>query len=297
MNRLCAAALLALTLLAAPAAAQQTPQAAYEELIRAERALSAAAANLSPAEGIAGMLADDVVLMSPQGPIRGRAAATANLRANPANAGTHASWRSIRGGVSADGQHGFTLGYLDIAGGDPARARRRYLAYWVRGAEGWRAATLRQALRSANEVEATAQPPALPAAIVAPQPERRAAFAESLVAAEQAFSDRAQRVGIRQAFQENGRPDAIHLGAGTNSFVVGLAAIGAVQAAQGGPTDSSPVNWSADSAIVASSGDLGVTIGTIRVNGTVPEGQPGAFPFFTIWRRDSPDRPWRYIAE
>ncbi len=288
--------LLLTALIAAPAAAQRTPQAAYEELIATERALSEAAARLSPAEGIAGMLAEDGVLMARGGPFRGRAAALEGLRQNPTNTGRHARWRSIRGGVSADGQHGFTLGYLDIEGGDPATARRRYLAYWVRGAEGWRAATFRQALRTATETDAAAQPPALPAAIVAAQPARQAAFTQSLVAAEQAFSDRAQQVGIHQAFQENGRPDAIHL-QGPTGFAIGLAAIGANQAAQGGPALPASVNWSADSAIVASSGDLGVTIGMIRVNGTPPAGQPAAFPFFTIWRRDSPDQPWRYIAE
>ena len=59
----------------------------------------------------------------------------------------------------------------------------------------------------------------------------------------------------------------------------------------------SPLHWSTERAIAASSGDLGVSIGTIRRNGPVPEGQPASFPFFTIWRRDRPDAPWRYIAE
>ena len=48
---------------------------------------------------------------------------------------------TVDGGVSADGQHGYTLGYLEIEGGDPNTAKRRYLAYWTRGADGWRVAT------------------------------------------------------------------------------------------------------------------------------------------------------------
>ncbi len=59
----------------------------------------------------------------------------------------------------------------------------------------------------------------------------------------------------------------------------------------------SPVRWGTERSLVASSGDLGVSIGTIRPNGAVPAGQPAAFPFFTIWRRDRPAAPWRYIAE
>jgi hypothetical protein len=49
--------------------------------------------------------------------------------------------------------------------------------------------------------------------------------------------------------------------------------------------------------IVASSGDLGVTMGTIRQNGTPRAGQPSSVPFITIWRRASPAEQWRYVAE
>jgi hypothetical protein len=65
---------------------------------------------------------------------------------------------------------------------------------------------------------------------------------------------------------------------------------------RGGPATVSPVSWSADRAIVASSGDLGVTFGFIRPKAAAAEGARGT-PFFTIWRRaDAKDR-WRYIAE
>ena len=48
---------------------------------------------------------------------------------------------------------------------------------------------------------------------------------------------------------------------------------------------------------VASSGDLGVSIGTIHPNHPDANGQSNSFPFFTVWRRDGPNAPWRYIAE
>ncbi len=292
--RFASSLLLSLAVLAAPAVAETTPQAALNELLTAERALSARAATLSPAEGIASLMAEEGLLMTRGGPVKGRSAAAASLAANPANNGKRASWRSIRGGVSADGQHGFTLGYLDINGGDPKTAHRRYLAYWVRGAEGWRVATMKQALRSADETPAPAQAAALPSRVVQADPSRTSEHMRSLIAAEKAFSDRAQVVGIHQAFQENGRRDAIHL-FGEKGFAIGLEAIGKNQS--GGPDGPATINWSANSAIVASSGDLGVTIGAIRPNGPPAEGQPGETPFFTIWRRDSPDQPWRYIAE
>ena len=301
----------AFALFAAPAAAaEQSPQAVLNELLATERGLSEAAAKLAPAEGIASLLASDGVLFTRPAPVTGRDAAVAALRANPANKGTFASWRSVRGGVSADGQHGFTIGYLEVDGGAPATARRRYLAYWVRGTEGWRVATMKQALQGADEKIVASQPPALPPRIVAANPGRTAAHTATLIAAEKSFSDRAQLVGNRQAFQEFGRQDAIHV-FGPNSLTVGLKAIGeshdqqAAQQPKPPPQDPPPppttVNWSADTAIVASSGDLGVTLGKIRQNDPSAVLPPGAFPdgnpFFTIWRRDGVDQPWKYIAE
>jgi len=59
----------------------------------------------------------------------------------------------------------------------------------------------------------------------------------------------------------------------------------------------SPVSWGTEHSFVASSGDLGVSIGTIRPNHPDADGQSNGSPFFTVWRRDGPDAPWRYIAE
>ena len=227
-----------------PPGAQQSPQAALDGLLSAERrSLSAAAAGVSPAEGIASLIAPDGVMMTPKGPVRGPDAALAALRGNPSNSGQHARWRSIKSGNSADGQQGFTLGYLDTKGGDPARGHRRDLAYWVKGDAGWRVAALKQALRTPNEAEAAAQPPTLPVKMVEPSASAAAAHRASLIAAEKAFSDRAQKVGLGPAFQENGRPDAIHL-AGPSGVAIGLAAIGKNFEQQ--PVGSSPLNWSAD---------------------------------------------------
>lgn len=61
------------------------------------------------------------------------------------------------------------------------------------------------------------------------------------------------------------------------------------------PTAPSPLVWKSDyRVIVASSGDLGVSIGWIHQK--ADPNAPG-FPFFTVWRRDSIGAPWRYIAE
>ena len=291
----------ALLVLAAPAAAKPAdPQAALDGLLAAERALSEAAAKLQPAEGIASLLAKNGVLFTRPAPVTGPAAAVAALKANPANKGNFVKWRSIRGGVSADGQQGFTLGYLTIDGGDPATANRRYLAYWVKGNDGWRVAVMKQLLQGANDEYAALQSPALPTRMATPDAAKVSAHQQSLSAAEKAFSDRAQVVGVVQSFQEFGRPDAVHI-FGAKGFAIGLPAIKANQESQPGPALPAGIEWSADRAIVASSGDLGVTLGQIRQNVPIANPPPGApagpTPFFTIWRRDDPSQPWKYIAE
>jgi ketosteroid isomerase-like protein len=278
------------------AARAQPRQAELDALLSADRAFSAAAARApSAADGFAPMFDADVVMPSGGQHVSGRDAVVAAFRDSPAFREGRVSWTPVRGGVSADGSQGFTYGYLSLSGGDPARRDRKYLAYWVHRPEGWRVAAYRQLPRAAGEVSLAMLPPSLPAGAAEPSEDRALIerHERSLAAAEQAFSDYAQRVGLRTAFRENGREDAMNMYEGA-AFRVGLDAV-----TQGFPegVTTSPVNWSTDRAIAASSGDLGVSIGMIRANGPVPEGQPGSFPFFTIWRRDAPDQPWRYIAE
>jgi hypothetical protein len=142
-------------------------------------------------------------------------------------------------------------------------------------------------------------PPALPPRGVAPSTDGAvlARHRASLVAAEQAFSDEAQRIGLGPAFARHGSADAVNMGGPQSAgFVVGAEAIGS--AVSGGETGPSSVSWSADEALVASSGDLGVTIGWIRINAPREDGTTAPpIPFFTVWRRATPADPWRYVAE
>ncbi len=295
MFRFFATAFLALLFLSGPALARHG-QAGVDALLAADRAFSARAAEAaSAADGFAPMFDAEAVMPAGGRHAIGRDAVIAAFRDSPAFREGRVSWVPVRGGISADGSHGFTFGYLTLSGGDPARRERKYLAYWVRRPEGWRVAAYRQLPRPAGEVPLALLPASLPGFSAAPtdDPATIAAHRQSLAAAEQAFSDRAQRVGLRAAFREYGREDAMNMYEGA-AFRVGLDAITA-----GFPEGvaTSPLNWSTDRAMVASSGDLGVSIGTIRSNGPVPAGQSASFPFFTIWRRDRPDAPWRYVAE
>jgi hypothetical protein len=296
MIRFALAALASFFLLAGPAAARSA-QADVEALLAADRAFSAAAARApSATDGLAAMFDAGIVAPFPgQGLVAGRDAVVAALRAVPGFGEPGISWAPVRGGISADGSQGFTFGFLTLAAGDPARRNRKYLAYWVHRREGWRVAAYRTVARQPGEASTAMMAPSLPAFAARERSDARLIEAQraSLAAAEHAFSDRAQQVGLRVAFREYGRADAMNMYRGAG-FDIGLDAItGNFDAAE----TVSPVSWSTERSFVASSGDLGVSIGTIRSNHPGADGRTESFPFFTVWRRDEPNAPWRYIAE
>lgn len=298
MKHFLGTAALALAIAALPAGvatAQATgteasTQAAADSLLAADRAFAAAAAEVDLVTALSAMYADDIVVPTPQASFaRGKAAATAVLRGNPANATSRASWAPLRAGVSADGRHGFTFGYMTVRqDGKPDRPLK-YLSYWVKTPGGWRVAAYRRAPRPEGEVSTSPLPPALPGTAV---PGSIAAHAESLAAAERGFAAEAQTIGLAAAFARWGRADAANMGSGPG-FTIGAAAIGKDM-----PSGPSALDWGPDEGVlVAPSGDLGVTFGYIRAKSPPPAGQPDKAPFFTIWKRDGAGAPWRYIAE
>ncbi len=279
----------------APSASTSAGQLA-DEIIATDRAFAAAAADKDTLSALSAMFHDDIIMPLPDGTFaRGKAAAIEAMRTNPFNTASRAEWVPIRAGISADGQHGFSLGYMTLTGNDGSPRLAKYLTYWLRTAQGWRAGAYKRMGRPEGDVSLELMAPSLPVRLVTAQadPDRVNQYRQSLMAAEQAFSDQAQRIGIGPAFRLNGREDAVNVG-GEASFAVGAETISRFV---GDGSATSPVHWGADDALVASSGDLGVTFGVIRPNGPTPEGRPAASAFFTIWRRDSPDDRWLYIAE
>jgi hypothetical protein len=296
MIRFFLAALTAFFLLAGPAAARSA-QANVDSLLAADRDFSAAAARApTAADALAAMFDADIVAPFPgRGLLVGRDAVVAAFRGAPGFGEPGISWAPVRGGISADGSQGFTFGFLTLAGGDPARRNRKYLAYWVHRPQGWRIVTYRNIPRQPGEISTAMMAPSLPGFAARERRDARAieSHRAGLAAAEHAFSDRAQQVGLRVAFREFGREDAMNMYRGAG-FDVGLDAVtGNFDAAE----TVSPVSWSTEHSFIASSGDLGVSIGTIRQNHPDAEGRSNSFPFFTVWRRDGPNAPWRYIAE
>ena len=276
------------------ATAPSSHQAIVDELLAADRAYSEASAKVELVDGLAAMFDADTVMPAPSEFVRGKDAIITALKANPANAGSRATWTPVRGGISADGQHGFTLGFMTItAEGKPTR-KAKYVAYWIKRKSGWKAAVYKRAPQPDGEFSTSLMTASLPERALKASADKAtlARWKDSLDKAERGFSDDAQVMGIGKAFAKHGRADATNIGAGAG-FTVGNEAIGADVASFNGP----PIKWAPEDVIVSSTGDLGITWGFIRRVDPPKDGQPSGGPYTTIWRRAGPDEPWRYVAE
>ncbi len=287
---------------AIPLTAQpRSPDAAVNELLAADRGASAAAARLGLIDGLTAPMAADVIMPVPgRGFADGVAAVRAELTRDPLNASSTVAWTPVRGGIAADGLQGFTFGYIDVRRADGSAVPGKYLAYWVKGADGWRIAAYRRIRRGDGPTDPTPLAPALPTAMVVPSRDAATidAHRASVMQAERDFAGESQRIGLRAGFAKYGSADAMNMGGPLiPGFVIGNEAI-SVAVSQGAPEGTSPVNWGPERAIAASSGDLGITFGFIEPNGEPPAGQAKPrYPFFTVWRKAGAGAPWRYVAE
>lgn len=265
------------------------------ELLDADRAFAAAAASRNVVDAIGAQLAPDVY-MPAVGVLRiGRDSALAQLNSVPDNLTSRLEWAPIGGGLSADGQQGYTFGFMTLVRPDTSRVYLKYLAYWVKGTDGWKAVAYKRAPRGPGAVPDAMRPLQLPDAIVPVNPNEAegAALADEVSATEAAFSTLAGEIGLGPAFERNAAPESMNIGGPADvDFIYGPAAIGAAVGA--GETGPSQLTWGSDHVVVASSGDLGVSIGHINIPG--PEGQPPRrVPFFTVWRKIG--GVWKFVAE
>jgi ketosteroid isomerase-like protein len=274
------------------------PRQVADDLLAADRAFAAAAAKTDLITGISAMFASDVAMPAPGGIAYGSQKAIDALKANAANAGATAAWTPARVGISRDGLHGFTAGFMTIKRADGSINPAKYLAYWEKQKDGWRVRAYKRAAAKVAAPETKVSyllPERLTVSTLTPEKFDR--DLKSLSDAEKSFAADAQKIGLGPAFKNYGSPDAINLGGGgVPGFTWGNDAI-ALLVGQGQPASGSSVNWGPEKAIVAVSGDFGVTIGYITPNQPGADGKtPPGQPFFTIWRRDA-DGAWRYIAE
>lgn len=281
--------------LAGASAQSTTARRAVDELLAVDREHASAAERRNVVDALGGMFADDVVMSAMGAFHHGRESALAHLRSVPENLSGRLEWAPLRGGISADGQHGFTFGFMTLVRADSTRQPLKYLAYWVKRPDGWKVAVYRRVVRPAGEIATALREPSLPersvditrdAAVIA-------RHARELGDAERNFSTLAGNIGLGPAFTQNAAPDAMNMGGPQRAdFLFGPEAIGAGVGA--GQTDPSTLTWGPDTVLVASSGDLGVTIGHI-----LPRPEPGAeqrrIPFFTVWKKVG--GVWKFVAE
>jgi ketosteroid isomerase-like protein len=273
-----------------------TPQQAVDELLAADRAFSAAGATKANViDALTPMFTSDVIIPQPGGKFaHGVEESITALKANPDNTTAKAEWTPIRGGISADGTQGFTFGYMTLHKPDGTSVPLKYMSYWMKTSSGWKVAVYKRSRRPEGDVSTALMPASLPDKMVAPKPSALAAASAEVAAAEKAFSDESQTIGLGAAFAKYGAADAVNMG-GQPQYIVGNDKIAA---SVGGPSLStpSPLHWAADEkAIAASSGDLGISIGIIHRNAPMPDGSTPTNAFFTIWRKVN--GVWRYVAE
>lgn len=274
-------------------------ESAMQALLAADRRFAEAAGAAGLAAAYGSMFVTNVVVNARTGMLRGRDTVIAELAASP-DAGARATWQPVGGGIASDLRNGYTYGYMTVTRPDGSTHPGKYLAYWIREASGWRVAVYRRTPRPAGEPSLAMLPLSYP---VSGLPEGDSAtvarYADELSAAERAFSADAQPMGLGPAFAKWGAADAVNMGGPTAvEFVRGSEAIGRVV---GSAPVGGSITWGPNEVIVASTGDLGVTIGTIRIvtpaSDRMSAPTTADVPFFTIWRRRTPVDPWRYVAE
>lgn len=299
-----ALASVAVTACATPVASAESiveSQQRAAALMAADRAFSLAGAKDDALDSLASLFSNDVIMpVRGKDFARGKAAVVDALRSDPGLTTARVEWAPVGVGISADGTQGFTYGFMTEYRKGDERILLKYLAYWRHDRSGWRVIAYNRSRRADGPIDATVRAPLLPTAVrLAATSTSKKGHAESLSESERAFSNAAQSIGLPAAFARFGTPDSMNLGGASSAdFVFGAAAIARL-VGQGEPEHGSSVSWAADErVVVADSGDLGLSVGHIRVNAHAGSGDAiPPIPFFTIWRRAALDQPWRYVAE
>jgi len=237
---------------------RHAPESAVEQLLAADRGFATAAQATDLITGLTAMIDIDAVIPAPQAQFaRGPVGMGTMLRTNTKNTGSRITWSPVRGAISADGTRGFTFGHATVTRGDGTVEFNKYLSYWIKRTDGWRVLAYQRVRRPAAPVATAILDPILSGRMERSSVNGRRVKADrrSLAAAEKAFSDLAQRVGLGPAFGMVGTDDAVLISIG-NDFVIGAERI----AKEGfDASTTSAVSWASDGTDVAPSGDLGLS--------------------------------------
>lgn len=260
-------------------------------LLEADRAASRAVHRSGMATGLAGALADDVLLLYDGAPIvAGRDRVLRVLAAQPALANLHMQWLPLVVTVSADGSLGVTYGTTVISNGalppDSALAFGKYVTVWRPTPEGeWRiVAHLQTGLAD-------------PAAVVMPEMPGAASGAPTgaFAQADAAFARLAADSGAPAAFAAFAAPDAT-IFAPSGEMLIGPATIRTRMLEA--RSARSLWSWQPRFAAGAAGGDLGFTVGEAVIRSQSPTGVAAIYysKYLTVWRRQ-PDGRMRFIVD
>jgi ketosteroid isomerase-like protein len=276
-----------------PVAPEPARGPARDSLFRLDQSRSDSVAARGLLEGMLTLLGPQVVYLRGGVPaVYGRDGARALLSASsPPNESI--TWQPLGGGVSRDLASAFTYGVAArvIRPGTAPRLDR-YIAYWERAPrQPWR-------IMAYSEVGA---PPAAGVHVprdylevpVRQAPKRIAEGISEVREADSLFSDLADRMGTAFAFSNTVAPDGLVFG--SPELVIGPKAVQEYYAAAGGGT---ALTWHPVFAAVASSLDLGFTIGEYSATSRGPSGAAVQRfgKYLTVWRRE-PDGSWKFVVD
>jgi ketosteroid isomerase-like protein len=179
--------------------------------------------------------------------------------------------------VSVDGSLGYTWGWTRSEG-----TRGKYLACWRKEANAWRLAAFAGTIPVADST-----PARVTGKRDAAKPVRGLANARELFVADSAFAALSVAGGAKQAFLTYAAEQAISFGSGPQ-MTEGRQAIGA--AFDGFPAGA-VLEWWPIAAEIASSGDLGCTVGEAKINSLHHYSK-----YLTIWKRQA-DKQWKFVAD
>ena len=233
---------------------------------------------------LAAAFTDDVHFFAANQHVHGKVASRTLLATNPANPTSTIEWAPRSGGVSADGTNGYTYGFAVQRTQDGRVLPMYYVAYWIKQRDRWRMLAFKRAGRGNGD----APPRSFAVETPIAAKDDSVSVARSLAAAEKAFSDDASVRGTHEAFRSRASRFAATIG-GPNKADFNY---GPDEIAAGVGPDTKDLDWSSDEVVVAPSGDLGLSMGRIRVKSN-PNNPP--IVFFTIWRREN--GRWTYLVE
>jgi ketosteroid isomerase-like protein len=264
---------------------------ARDELVAADSALASRVAKQQPGALVSALGAGAIVVASRRSPLRSRYEIETWVR-NDSLAANGMSWHPVRADVSADGQSGYTYGFLTLTGTDGMERPGKYLCYWHRDSKRiWRVAAWKRLSRQVGV------PGAIPSGFEMPthrtaraNPGGRIAALSQIAETDREFARMAQ-AGATAAFEKYVAPDGAILGSGPSiAYGPRLAAAEFSTFAPG------TIDWEPQIMDAAGSGDLGFAIGPVTIRETPgAEGRIVGY-YLTIWKRQA-DGTWRVIID